>query len=219
MATFKDDYVVKYFNTYNYTVYAPNNDAMAKAYAAGLPRWDKIVDDYEAYEDNPNGIDGDKLKERLRKELKLLRQFARYHFQNNTVFADNFGEDGNYATFMPNSDNINQKLGVSIAGGTLTVTDAAAKAGVRPAIEIKANASGKVVNEMTRDVILDARYDKAKTIYTSSFAVVHQISTPLNAHQNSNRYDGAWTGAGARERLAAFRQQFESYLYKRYEAN
>ena len=33
---------VNYFNSYNYTVYAPDNEAMQKAYQRGLPKWSDI---------------------------------------------------------------------------------------------------------------------------------------------------------------------------------
>jgi len=58
---------------------------------------------------------------------------------------------------------------------------------------------------------------KKHSISTSSFAVVHQISTPLNIHADTDRYDGAWTGSGARKRMSAYRRMFDSYLYKRYD--
>ncbi|MBR6016838.1 MAG: fasciclin domain-containing protein, partial [Prevotella sp.] len=43
------DYDVKFFNSYNYTVYAPDNDAMQKAYALGLPKWEDIQAIYDSY--------------------------------------------------------------------------------------------------------------------------------------------------------------------------
>ena len=42
---------VKMFNTYNYTLYAPNNDAMKQAYADGLPNWEAVQKLYEDYAD------------------------------------------------------------------------------------------------------------------------------------------------------------------------
>ncbi len=175
MATYENDYVVKFFNTFNYTVYAPNNDAMEKAYAQGLPRYTDILDTYEKSEANELSEDYATVSARLLQQVKLLRQFVRYHFQNTTVFANNYGDTGYYSTFTPDANNINLKVKVTdISGGRLTVRDAA---GVDHTIVD--GAAGKVANAMTRDVILDARFDEAKTIYTSSFAVVHEIDTPL----------------------------------------
>ena len=72
----------------------------------------------------------------------------------------------------------------------------------------------KLTNQMARDFVIDS---KKHSISTSSFAVIHQISTPLCSHKDTNRYDTTWTGSGARERLKAYRQQFDTYLYKRYD--
>ena len=175
MATYEDDYVVKYFNTFNYTVYAPNNAAMEAAYAKGLPRWERVMQDYEDSEAGNLSEDYETVSKRLLKDVQLLRQFVRYHFQNTTVFANNYGKASKYSTFTPDANNINLKLAVtSIANGQLKVKD---EAGVEHTIID--GAAGKVANEMTRDVILDARYDKAKTVYTSSFAVVHEIDEAL----------------------------------------
>lgn len=175
MATYENDYVVKFFNTFNYTVYAPTNAAMQEAYTKGLPNYMDILDEYEKSEAGELSDDYATVSARLLKQVKLLRQFVRYHFQNNTVFANNYGDTGDYSTFTPDANNINLKLTVtSISNGTLKVKDAA---GVEHTIVD--GAAGKVANEMTRDVILDARYDRAKTVYTSSFAVVHEIDRPL----------------------------------------
>ena len=176
-ATYKNDYVVNFFNTFNYTVYAPNNVAMDAAYAAGLPKWDDILNAYEQYESEgyyPGFDDGEQLKKKLLKDINLIRQFVRYHFQNSTVFADNKVTTSTYQTFMPDQYNINQKLQISGGNGKLNVVDAAGKTHV-----INADASDKTVNAMTRDVILDARYDLATKVYTSSFAAVHEIDEAL----------------------------------------
>jgi hypothetical protein len=67
---------------------------------------------------------------------------------------------------------------------------------------------------MARDFVIDS---KKHAISTSSFAVVHQISTPLNMHKDTDRFDAAWTGNNAAARLKAYRKQFDTYLYKRYD--
>lgn len=188
-ATYKDDYVVKFFSTYNYTVYAPNNTAMAAAYANGLPKWTDILAAYTDYDLNgnlPAGIaDVDELKADLLKKVNLLRQFARYHFQNGTLFADlaPADDDTQKQTFMADKNNISMKLKVSVSGNQLRVTD---EAGITHNID--ANASGKVVNAMTRDVILDKIYNKATKIYTSSFAAVHELDQAL-CPSSDGRFD------------------------------
>jgi hypothetical protein len=71
-----------------------------------------------------------------------------------------------------------------------------------------------MVNQMARDFVINSRNH---TISTSSFAVVHQVSSPFCIHKDTERYDALWTGAGARQRLQEYRRQFDTYLYKRYD--
>ena len=75
---------------------------------------------------------------------------------------------------MPDKYNINQKLQISGGNGQLKVVDAVGKVHI-----IDANATDKTVNAMTRDVILNARYDLATQVYTSSFAAVHELDEAL----------------------------------------
>ena len=142
--------------------------------------------------------------------VEEINAFIRYHFQDNSVYADNIIEEGIYPTACSDTLGIREKLTVSGQGGRMTVQD---KRGQQ--IVIEASDASKLTNQMARDYVIDSR---RHSISTSSFAVVHQISTPLSTHQETDRYDSKWTGAGARERLSAYRKQFEDYLYKRYEA-
>lgn len=66
---------VKFFTAYHYTLYVPSNEAMAKAYADGLPTWADI--------ENTPKTDGGTL--RLQKIQKVVN-FLKYHFQDNSVF-------------------------------------------------------------------------------------------------------------------------------------
>ena len=141
--------------------------------------------------------------------VEEINAFIRYHFQDNSVYADNTVEEGVYPTACSDTLGIRDKLTLTGGNGRLMVQD---KRGQQIAIE--ANGTSKLVNQMARDYVLDT---KRHTISTSSFAVVHQISTPLSTHADTDRYDTAWTGAGARQRMRAYRQQYDSYLYKRYD--
>ncbi len=208
---------VNYFNSYNYTVYAPDNEAMQKAYDRGLPRWSDIKVLYDEYNER---LDREKAGGQVSEEVQAARDkalamveeinaFIRYHFQDNSVYADNTVEEGVYPTACSDTLGIRDKLTLTGSNGRLMVQD---KRGQQIAIE--ANGTSKLVNQMARDYVLDT---KRHTISTSSFAVVHQISTPLSTHADTDRYDTAWTGAGARQRMRAYRQQYDSYLYKRYD--
>jgi hypothetical protein len=141
--------------------------------------------------------------------VEEINAFIRYHFQDNSIYADNIIEEGVYPTASSDTLGIREKLTVTGGSGRIVVKD---KRGQE--VTIEASDGSKMVNQMARDFVIDSR---KKSISTSSFAVVHQIGTPLCIHKDTDRYDAAWTGAGARQRLKEFRWQFDTYLYKRYD--
>jgi len=208
---------VNYFNSYNYTVYAPDNDAMKQAYDRGLPKWSDIKEIYNKYneqldQEKANGAISEEVQAARDKALAMVEEinnFIRYHFQDNSVYADNVVEQGTYPTACSDTLGIREKLTITGGSGKITIQD---KNGQQ--IEIDANNSAKISNQMTRDYVINS---SRHTISTSSFAVVHQISTPLSTHAGQQRYDALWNGYGARKRMAAFREQFDTYLYKRYD--
>ena len=141
--------------------------------------------------------------------VEEINAFIRYHFQDNSVFADNVVETGIYPTACSDELGVRERLTIGGGNGQLTVTDKRGQT-----VTIDASSSTKMVNQLTRDYVINARQH---VINTSSFAVIHQISSPLSIHADTDRYDGAWTGSGARQRLKQFRQQYDTYLYKRYD--
>ena len=97
---------VNYFNSYNYTVYAPDNAAMEEAYANGLPRWSDIKKIFNEYNER---LDREKSGGQISAEVQAARDkalamveeinaFIRYHFQDNSVYVDNIIDEGTYAT-------------------------------------------------------------------------------------------------------------------------
>ena len=218
------DYDVKFFNSYNYTVYVPDNEAMQRAYDLGLPKWEDIQEIYDAHAEewsqsptNPSPA----LQDARNKVLAMIEEinaFVRYNFQDNSVYADNVVDGGVYGTACSDTLGIREKLTVSGGGNTLTVTDNRGNH-----VIVNAN-SGKVVNQMTRDYVFSHKADAVdragkpqdKSITTSSFAVVHQISAPLNHHRNTDRYDGLWSGSQAKKNLSAFRRLYDTRLYQKY---
>ena len=168
---------VKMFNTFNYTLYAPNNEAMQKAYAAGLPSWDDIS---QLMADATNNfVEGDELermKEQARENLDQLPAFARYHFQNIAVYADNLVATSKYSSLSTDELGLALELKVSGGSGKLQVTDGAGQTHT-----IDANDSSHLSNLMARDYWLNTNRTSASSIYTTSFCVVHEISEPLNS--------------------------------------
>ena len=209
---------VNYFNSFNYTVYAPDDAAMTKAIAQGLPTWDDIRAIYEPVKDQ---YESEKAAKAISPEIQALRDkalamvetindFVRYHFQDNSVYADNVIEAGVHATACTDTLGIRQRLTVGGSNGRLTVTDRSGQT-----VTVDATSTTNLVNVMTRDYELNK---KSHVINNSSFAVVHQISTPLYPYADaSRRYDSRWTGAESRAKLAAYRKLFESRYYNRYD--
>ena len=212
------DYDVKFFNSYNYTVYVPDNEAMKKAYALGLPTWSDVQAIYDEYhekweEQQTEGNYSEDVIAARNKALAMLEEinaFIRYHFQDNSVYLDKNIEAGVYATACSDTLGVREKLTVSGANRQMTVVD---KSGQQ--VNISSTGSN-VVNKMTRDYVFDKAAKTAGEIRTSSFAVIHQIPVALNSHAGTNRYDTLWTGANAKKKLAAFRRLYDSKLYKQY---
>ena len=165
---------VKFFNTYNYTLYAPNNAAMQKAYAAGLPSWSSIQALYEENLDE-GGTQEANAKKQAKEMIMKLRDFARYHFQSTSVYADNTVDSRTYNSMCTDELGLAIEIRVSGGDGKLRVTDAA---GVEHVID--ANNVSTLTNMMARDYWFDAERTEASSIYTSSFCVIHELTEPLN---------------------------------------
>ena len=214
------DMDVKFFSSYNYTVYVPDNNAMQKAFNMGLPSWDDVRALYDANIEALTQAKTDNVeipaevqaaRDKALAMIEEINAFVRYHFQDNSVFADNTVESGTYGTACSDTLGIREKISVSGGSKELIVKDNRGNS-----ITISANASNRMVNKLTRDYVFDKTANIAAEIRTSSFAVIHQTPTALNHHANTDRYDSMWNGANARERLKAFRRLYDSRLYKQY---
>lgn len=174
------DYNVKMFNTYNYTLFAPDNTAMNTAYANGLPRWTDIMDLYYRYypEDGSDPIGGNEAADQAEalKMIQAIRDFVRYHFVVNSVYADNVSDNSRYQTLNTDAMGVAKEVRLTRStDGSIAIADQKAN----HTVTIKANDGTRIVNKMTRDYWLNASKESASTIETSSFCAVHQISEPL----------------------------------------
>lgn len=171
---------VKMFNTYNYTLYAPNNEAMKKAYSAGLPTWEQVQALNEQYPDDTDESEAAKAARKQAKEMiDKMRDFARYHFQSNSIYADNVVRGGRFNSLSTDNLGLAIELQVNGGNGKLYVTDAKGTTH-----EIDANDASKKCNLMARDYWFNANRMLATEIYTSSFCVIHEISEALDSGQN-----------------------------------
>ena len=200
------DMNVNFFNGFNYTLYAPDNAAMDKAYAMGLPLNEQIralYDEFSLLEAENDmalpenaGLKAqvDEAKAVVLNMLNAQRAFVRYHFQNNSVFADNYVPNVTYQSLYSSELGIPVNLNIESTNGVLTVKDESGKAHIINA----ADENVKLVNKMTRDYEFDKAKENAAAIAVSSFAVVHQISEPL-CYEKSGRYDKNWATRAAVE--------------------
>ena len=184
------DFNVKFFNTFNYTVYVPTNAAINKAIQDGVIKpWDSqgaIV-----------GIND--LTDATEKAAAItkLERFIRYHFQDNSVFVDNRSASERYQSATMKLDNATThfgtfknkyyKLGVDCMPGAIALTTEQNK-------HAQVITSGGLYNIMTRDFVFSGapssfkNFDRTGTgaeistsqIVTSSTAVIHQIDDVLN---------------------------------------
>lgn len=198
---------IRFFNNYRYTIYIPTNEAMEEAEKAGLPTWQdlRIFLGLE-----PEGAEMPELtpaEEAARNEKALamvtsIVNFVKYHFQDNSVFADTPAiAETAYETATINSETgVYRKVWVSSTGGdALTVKDATGKSyGIT-----------KDKNLIARDYIIsgDGTNATSKTLTSSSSAVIHGINGVLNYKSyDGGRYDSDWASlAKARAYLKKYR--------------
>jgi len=173
---------VKMFNTYNYTLFAPNNTAMQQAYkpksqgGLGIPSWTQVQDLHDQYPDETDeSAAAVKAREDAKAMIDQMRQFARYHFMSTSVYADKKIETGRYNSLSTDEKGLALELNVSGSNNQLIVTD-----GAGTSHTINANNTSTLCNLMAREYWFDAPRTQATSIYTSSFCVVHELSEPLD---------------------------------------
>lgn len=172
------DRAITTLNNYNYTIYVPTNESVkALTDSHRLPTWDDV--------DNLNNcIKGAALSEEdeayLTAQVKamtdVINNFVNYHIQDNSVYVQ--GEAHSNDVFesacLDTLTNRFVKLYVSYQpGGTLTVTD---NVGNVRRVDATLN------NVLTRQYYFNGASlsgTSCTQIYSSSFAVLHQIDAPL----------------------------------------
>lgn len=172
---------VSMFNTYNYTLYAPDNAAMEKAFAAGLPTWEQIQELYSKYGEISDEPDDEEIADRAKakKMAYAIRDFVRYHFQNISIFADNTVETGRYQTLLTDSYGLAQEIDIDSASGNGKIV---VKDGAGNTHTIDAAARPATTNMMTRELWLNTNATSADAIETSSYCVVHELADYMLAN-------------------------------------
>lgn len=158
---------ISLFNTFQYTVYVPTNDAIAAEQKAGkLPTWDMVA---QAEEDG----DDDRV-DSLTHEIEL---FLKYHIQDNSTYIGQGNVSGTYETsaYKIEDENLSYyKVTTNADNSGITIKDESGNTR-----HVTKNPG--LYNLQAREYQYDAAdATKASQLYTSSYAVVHQIDGVLN---------------------------------------
>ena len=190
---------INFFNGYNYTFFAPDDDAMKKAYALGLPTEEQLMeifDKYNGHDDEYSEEEMIEAKAQVLNMLNALRAFVRYHFQNNSVFADKNVKKATYQSLYSSDLGIPVNITTQAKNGVLTINDASGNT-----ITVDAKNASLLSNKMTRDYEYNTVKNSATSIAVSSSAVVHEVSVPL-CYTTTGRYDDKWSTNAARKAAA-----------------
>lgn len=157
---------ISLFNTFQYTVYVPTNEAIKTAHKDGLPTWDQVAQAEE---------DGDtELADSLTQEIEM---FIKYHIQDNSTYIGQGAVSGTYETsaYKVVDDNLSYyKVTTTANNSGITIKDETGN--TRQVVK-----TAGLYNLQAREYQYDAADAvKAAQIYTSSYAVIHQIDGVLN---------------------------------------
>ncbi len=189
-------------NAYHYTVYAPSNDAMQKAYAMGLPTVDSLerAMEYDDYCDNVLGYtEKEKPYNTADSVLSVMLDFVKYHIQDNSIYVDKGFNGGAYESAKVSVTYSEQQGGwvpgrpytlrVNVTPTSMTVTDVS---GETHNVLTGTSSNGLPLhNIQAREYWLGGTldmygnqgdvtdFDRAEGINNTSSAVVHVIDGPL----------------------------------------
>ncbi|MBP1530568.1 MAG: hypothetical protein ILA39_00370 [Bacteroidaceae bacterium] len=190
-------------NNYHYTIYVPTNQSVDALVASHkLPTWDdiddvraciEIIDDKIAAEEATMGEDTTEVYKQLNVQRTYLEgqekamsdviaNFVNYHIQDNSVFVEgaSHSNDVYESACLDTLTNRFVKLYVNYElGGDLTVIDNTGKTH---------RVDKDCCNILTRQYYFNGaqllQSNACTRIFSSSFAVVHQIDTPLVPFEN-----------------------------------
>src|SRR5574344_479353 len=171
-----DDYIIRLFDTYNYTVWVPSNESIRALHNSKiLPNWD----DFTAQTPALYGGDKDKADSAKYAIKQRIFNFLRYHIQDNSVYIGGGEVKGlQYETSKLNPARQRFfKVTVNTDNSTMTVTDNLNN-------ERKVLTEGNHYNKMCREYQYtssdaESASEGTETLYTTSYAVVHLIDGPL----------------------------------------
>lgn len=188
------DYNVKFFNTYNYTVYVPTNDAIEAAISQG------VIHPWDSSSERPGimGINDMESQSAQTAAISKLERFLRYHFQDNAVLISSEPVSQLYQTATIKQDDEPSKFGtyknkyykIQVSGDGQSLSINTESDGTAQVVT-----DGDLYNIITRDYVFNenpsgykeidgsgaaaAKNYSVSRITTSSSAVIHQINKVL----------------------------------------
>jgi uncharacterized surface protein with fasciclin (FAS1) repeats len=159
---------ISFFSRFQYTIYVPLNDSITALETRGvLPTWDEIENETDTAV--------------VAKKTEIIRNFLKYHIQDNSVFVDTKLQTGAYETaVMNNTTKTFYTTTLKVENNTMTVTDKLGN--VRHVIT---NSDPDLHNLIAREYMYDSSdKTKAYNIFSSANVVVHQIDGVLMYDKN-----------------------------------
>jgi len=159
---------ISFFSRFQYTIYVPLNDSITALETRGvLPTWDEI--------------DAETDTAIVAKKTEIIRNFLKYHIQDNSVFVDTKPLAGTYETAnMNEATKTFYTTTLKVENKTMTVTDRLGN--VRNVIT---TSDPDLHNLIAREYMYDSSdKTRASSIFSSANVVVHQIDGVLMYDKN-----------------------------------
>jgi uncharacterized surface protein with fasciclin (FAS1) repeats len=213
---------VKFFNSYNYTVLVPSNEAVRKAIKErGLPTWPDIEDYLNTQEAKYDAMkegyasEADIPEAQLQKMqtfktayqtkaqamISCLVNVVKNHFMDNSFFADDYSySQVTESSVIDTTTNVYAKIAIECDGNSNITAQGETNSGTKVGKAVKVLSNKNLV---ARDYVFNATVsDKAGNyLNTSSFAVIHEIDDILDfMNYPDNRYDNEWKTVDAARR-------------------
>ena len=183
--TQKDMRLIRFFNNYRYTIFVPDNDAMDRAYNAGLPKMEEINQFVQDNTDEEGVLDPE-AKDKAKAMVVCYANFLKYHFCDQSVFVDNCSATSDCQSACTDDSGTFISVSVNQTPGAMSVKDKAAR-------QITIGAKNNV---MARDYELDARENSARSIKSSSYVVLHSLPDYMLFDASlTGGFDAEWKSA------------------------
>lgn len=168
--------IISFLGNFNYTLYAPTNEAMQIAYAQGLPHWKDIS---TATQESMGFATQEEFYGWQRTQCRKILNFIRTHFQDTSVATD--GEAGYYKSQSFNSEEgVFYELYFDPSAGVVYTREQSGEQSHLVDPQTKVPAPGNLSNIFARDYRFSAApSDDGATISTSAHVLIHAIDKPL----------------------------------------